>query len=348
MTVASFTKPSTLHRAHVLDLIKPGPEKYGTPLKREPQLFDPTDIEMTQHVATSADGAEVSYFVVGKGLVSCFPQPRPVLVYGLGCRHLFRPFPVHDSSAVGKTLTPSYSGVLGSSWLEHGWAYVQANIRGGGGALSCEDFEAVAEDLIQRGLTTKAMMGCMGGGSGGLLTANMLLRPKCNDLWECVVSEMPFADTGDAERCNSDIVKAVAVGGTGTGPAAGGGSRDLFCSPYHMVIKPGQKYPLSLFAADWGGAPLKYPATIIPTDGKQDDRARPTHARIMVTRLQELCDARDTRYYENVAGDGPSGTAGNKQKALMKTVEFSFLWEALVRNYYLAIAQSESESRAGA
>ena len=72
-------------------------------------------------------------------------------------------------------------------WLERGGTYVVANIRGGGeygptwhqAALkenrhrAYEDFVAVGEDLVRRGVTTPAQLGIQGGSNGGLLMGNM-------------------------------------------------------------------------------------------------------------------------------------------------------------------------------
>ena len=65
------------------------------------------------------------------------------------------------------SMTPGYNATTGSSWLEKGGVYALANIRGGGEfgpewhttALregrqkAHDDFIAVAEDLVRRGLT---------------------------------------------------------------------------------------------------------------------------------------------------------------------------------------------------
>ena len=129
------------------------------------------------------------------------------------------------------SLTPSYSAGIGAAWLEKGHAYVQANIRGGGeygprwhqAALkekrskAYEDFEAasrdptsrprglraaplharsceqaVARDLISRGVTSPAKLGCQGGSNGGLLTGNMLARPTAGStLFGAIVCQVP-------------------------------------------------------------------------------------------------------------------------------------------------------------
>ncbi|MHC5804407.1 prolyl oligopeptidase family serine peptidase, partial [Streptococcus pyogenes] len=81
---------------------------------------------------------------------------NPTLLYGYGGFEV--------------SLTPHYSALLGKNWLEKGGVYVLANIRGGGeygpawhlAALkhqrhkAYQDFEAVAEDVISKKITTPA------------------------------------------------------------------------------------------------------------------------------------------------------------------------------------------------
>lgn len=83
---------------------------------------------------------------------------------------------------------------------------MQANIRGGGeygprwhqAALkekrnkAYEDFEAVAKDLCERGITSPAKLGCQGGSNGGLLTGNMLARSP--ELFGAIVCQVPLLD----------------------------------------------------------------------------------------------------------------------------------------------------------
>src|SRR5690606_3108914 len=113
----------------------------------------------------------VPYFLVRRADVP-MDGTTPMLLYGYGGFEI--------------SLTPSYSGVLGSAWLERGGAYALANIRGGGeygpawhqAALkenrhrAYEDFAAVARDLVACGLTSPAHLGVQGGSNGGLLTGN--------------------------------------------------------------------------------------------------------------------------------------------------------------------------------
>jgi prolyl oligopeptidase len=84
--------------------------------------------------------------------------------------------------------------------------FVQANIRGGGefgpgwhqAALrgnrqrSFDDFIAVAEDLIARGITTPDHLGIYGRSNGGVLTSVAMTRRP--DLFDAVVIESPLVD----------------------------------------------------------------------------------------------------------------------------------------------------------
>ena len=107
-------------------------------------------------------------------------------------------------------MLPSYSGGVGSAWLERGCVYVLANIRGGGEfgpkwheaarkqnrQRAYDDFIAVAEDLIARKVTSPDHLGIEGGSNGGLLMGVMLTeRPDCSKpsfarcpCWTCAAS----------------------------------------------------------------------------------------------------------------------------------------------------------------
>jgi prolyl oligopeptidase len=107
------------------------------------------------------------------------------------------------------TYRPSYSACRGKAWLEKGGVFVLAGIRGGGeygprwhqAALKekrfrCfEDMEAVAGDLIARGVTRRGKLGVQGGSNGGLLMGNLLLRPS-RKLWSAVVCQVPQVTRG--------------------------------------------------------------------------------------------------------------------------------------------------------
>ena len=103
-------------------------------------------------------------------------------------------------------MLPHYSGSIGRAWLQRGGVYVIANIRGGGeygpswhqAALMAnrtkayQDFAAVAEDLIKRGVTSPEHLGAEGGSNGGLLMGNMLTEYP--QLYGAISCEVPLLD----------------------------------------------------------------------------------------------------------------------------------------------------------
>ena len=64
---------------------------------------------------------------------------------------------------------PLMSRVATSGW--HAWTTHVPRM-----CQAYEDFEAVAKDLVARGITSHSKLGCQGGSNGGLLTGNMLAR----------------------------------------------------------------------------------------------------------------------------------------------------------------------------
>jgi prolyl oligopeptidase len=183
-TYENFLTPDTLHVAD-------DGGRTVKALRSLPEFFDSEGMTAQQHFATSKDGTRVPYFVV---LPRDFEADgtTPTLMYGYGGFEVSRP--------------PSYSATVGHSWLERGGAYVVANIRGGGeygpawhhAALkenrqrAYDDFIAVGEDLIARGITSPEHLGIRGGSNGGLLTGVMLTQRP--DLWGGVVIQVPLLD----------------------------------------------------------------------------------------------------------------------------------------------------------
>jgi prolyl oligopeptidase len=183
-TVTDFLTPTSLHYGEI---------GQGAPtlLKSLPAFFDASRLAVSQHEAISADGTRVPYFqVAAKDLV--LDGTNPTILYGYGGFEV--------------SMTPSYSANIGDAWLNKGGVWILANIRGGGefgpkwhqAALKAnrhkayEDFIAVAEDLIQRKVTSTEHLGTMGGSNGGLLMGNMLtMRP---DLFGAIVCQVPLLD----------------------------------------------------------------------------------------------------------------------------------------------------------
>ncbi len=272
------------------------------PLKQAPSFFDATGMWVRQHFATSADGTAVPYFVVGSG-ESDQPQARPTMLTGYGGFEV--------------SLTPSYSGVIGRGWLARGGTYVVANLRGGGEYgpqwhmsatkehrhLVYEDFAAVAQDLVKRGITTPSQLGIEGGSNGGLLMGVMLTRYP--ELFGAIVAQVPLLDM---RRYNELLAGAswMAEYGDPREPAEWEYLRPF--SPYQNVT-----------------ADRRYPPVLLITSTR-DDRVHPAHARKMAARLAEA--GHSVRYYENIEG-GHGAAADNEQRALKWALVLEFLWEKL-------------------
>ncbi|HEY2070312.1 MAG TPA: prolyl oligopeptidase family serine peptidase [Rhizomicrobium sp.] len=269
-------------------------------IKSLPARFDASGLTSEQFFATSKDGTKVPYFVTRpKNLAG----PAPTVLYGYGG------FEVSQ--------TPGYSANFGTLWLSRGGVYVVANIRGGGefgpawhqAALqenrqkAFDDFQAVGEDLIKRGITTPKQLGIMGGSNGGLLvSANLVERP---DLFGAVVCQVPLID----------MLRYTHIGAGASWIAEYGDPADPKArawiakySPYQNV-KPGVTYPPVLFVT-----------------ATSDDRVTPVHARKMAAKME--AQGHDVLFYENTDG-GHAAAANHKQGAEMWALSFVYLKQKL-------------------
>ena len=140
--------------------------------------------------ATSADGTKVPYDVV-RLATSPSKTAGPAVVYAYGS---------YEASM------PPWFSVARLSLVDRGWTWVLAHPRGGGemgrrwyleGKLlnkrnTFDDTNAVADDLVARGLADSSRLAVRGGSAGGLLVgACISLRP---DRWASAVAEVPFVD----------------------------------------------------------------------------------------------------------------------------------------------------------
>ncbi|WP_433045160.1 prolyl oligopeptidase family serine peptidase [Dactylosporangium sp. CS-033363] len=289
---SGFTLPPTL-RHGVLGSTPP------SILKQGPSYFESDGIETRQFFATSADGTQIPYFVVGRPDTG----PAPTLLSGYGGFEVSR--------------VPSYNSIVGRGWLARGGTYVVANIRGGGeygpawhrAALrdkrprAYEDFAAVAADLVERGITTRAQLGAEGGSNGGLLMGVMLTRYP--ELFGALVCAVPLLDM---RRYHLLLAGA------------------SWIAEYGDPDNPDDWAYLSLFSPYQNVSPgVPYPPTLITTSTR-DDRVHPGHARKMVALLRE--HGKDVTYYENIEG-GHGGAADNTQMAFKWALAFEFLWRTL-------------------
>ncbi|MFJ4856584.1 prolyl oligopeptidase family protein [Streptomyces sp. NPDC088730] len=295
LDVSGFLQPSTLYHGEIgagSEILRQAPARFGT-----------AGLTAEQYFAVSEDGTRVPYFVIGPDRSAPGAAPGPALLYGYGGFEV--------------SLTPFYGASTGLAWLERGGTHVIANIRGGGeygpawhrAALGAnrsrafEDFEAVAADLVARGITTPAMLGAAGGSNGGLLMGAMLTRSP--QLFGAIVAQVPLLDM---LRFHELLAGAswIAEYGDPDDEADRPHLREL--SPYHRL-----------------GADRAYPPVLLTTSTR-DDRVHPGHARKAAARLREL--GHRVLLHENTGG-GHAGAGDNEQAAHNSALMHTFLWQHL-------------------
>jgi prolyl oligopeptidase len=289
----SYTTPTTLY-AEAGD---------GKPvaIKALPARFDASNLKTEQFFATSADGTRIPYFVTRARSLT---GPAPTVLYGYGGFEI--------------SMTPSYSANFGMLWLTRGGVYVVANIRGGGeygpawhqAALlanrqkAYDDFQAVARDIVKRGITTSRQLGIMGGSNGGLLvSANMVERPE---LFGAVVCQVPLID----------MIRYTQIGAGASWEAEYGDPAKAADRAWIMKYSPYQNVREK----------AHYPPVFFVT-ATSDDRVTPVHARKMAARMQ--AQGHEVLFYENTDG-GHAAAADHKQAAEMWALSFVYLKQKLV------------------
>lgn len=298
ITTSNFLSPSTLHRQTVGNDDR-------VALKNTPTYFDQSELVMTQHEAIAPDGTRIPYFQVSREGIK-LDGSNPTLLYGYGGFQI--------------SMTPSYTGTWGRSWMERGGVFILANIRGGGEfgpawhqaalkgnrQVSWNDFIAIGEDLVTRGVTTPPHLGIMGGSQGGLLMGVMYTQRP--DLWGAVVCQVPLLDM---LRFNKLLAGASWMGEYGNPDLPEERAFIEAYSPYQNISRT-KDQPRILFVTS-----------------THDDRVHPGHARKMAARLEEF--GHDFLYWENTEG-GHGGAANNAERAQLHALGYEFLWKELSRS----------------
>jgi prolyl oligopeptidase len=293
-TYSGYTQPATLYLADA--------DGQVTEVRRTPAMFDADGLVVEQYETTSKDGTPIPYFIVHRE-GSVRDGTNPTLLYAYGGFEI--------------SMTPGYNAVTGAAWLERGGVYVVANIRGGGefgpawhrAALkenrqrAYDDFIAVAEDLIARGITTPEHLGIMGGSNGGLLVGVAFTQRP--DLFDAVVVQVPLLDM---RRYNQLLAGASWMAEYGNPDIPEEWEYISRYSPYHN-LRPGVEYPKVLF-----------------TTTTRDDRVHPGHARKMAARMESM--GLPFYYFENTEGGHGSGVT-SEQRAKMTALTYVYLWEML-------------------
>ena len=267
-------------------------------VKSLPEYFNGGEFEVQQFEATSKDGTHIPYFLVHRKGIQ-LDGSNPTLLYAYGGFEI--------------SLLPSYSGILGTAWLERGGVYAYANLRGGGEFgpkwhLSAikenrqkvnEDMIAVSEDLIARKITSAKHLGIQGGSNGGLLVGSVYTQRP--DLYSAVVCQVPLLDM---KRYNKLLAGASWIGEYGNPDIPNEWAYIGKYSPYQNI-----------------SADKKYPKILLMTSTR-DDRVHPGHARKMAAKLESM--KIPFYYYENTEG-GHSAGVTNKQKAFENALAYTYL-----------------------
>jgi len=271
--------------------------------KTQKPQFDASSDVVEQLEATSKDGTKVPYFVVHrKDMPYDGSNATMLTAYG--------GFQVSE--------TPTYSGVMGKLWLEHGGAFVLANIRGGGefgpawheAGLKThrqriyDDFYAVAQDLVARKITSPRRLGIIGGSNGGLLMGVEFTQHP--EMWGAVVIQVPLLDMLAFEHLSAG---ASWVGEYGSASVPEERAFLASISPYNQ-LKPDVHYPV----------PLIFTTT-------KDDRVGPVHARKFAARMEEF---HEPFFYDEITEGGHGAGADNKQEARTRAEYFTYLMMKLM------------------
>lgn len=214
---------------------------------------------------------------------------------------------------------------MGVGWLSKRSAngrrpvYVMTNIRGGGeygpgwhrAALrekrhrAYEDFAAIAEDLVTRGVTKRERLAATGRSNGGLLMGNMITGyPQLFGAISCGVplldmrryTQLAAGHSWIAEYGDPDVPEDWEFVRT--------------FSPLHRLTD--QPHPIG-----------DYPASLIWTT-TTDDRVGPSQARKMAAKMMDL-GISNVRYHEPENG-GHAGSTDNDSTARMLATSYEFLW----------------------
>ena len=224
---------------------------------------------------------------------------------------------LHSYGGYEIALTPYYDPLMATNWLEQGGVYVIGNIRGGGeygpkwhqAALKTnrhkafEDFEAIAQDLIEQKITSPQHLGIIGGSNGGLLVGAVLTRRP--ELFKAVFSFVPLLDM---LRFHKLLAGASWVAEYGNPENPEERAYLASYSPYHTIKKD-----------------ILYPTTLIISSTK-DDRVHPGHGRKMAAKMKEM--GHDVFYVENTDG-GHSVGANRRKTAYIVTLYYAFFHQQL-------------------
>jgi len=241
-------------------------------------------LTVTTITGLSADGTEIPAHVVHRADLDV-SAPQPTLLHGYGGFNL----------ALLRAYLAEYA-----AWVEAGGIFVLAHLRGGSdfGAEwwrqgnreqkqhTFDDLYAVAEKLIESGVTTAAQLAAKGESNGGLLAgAAIAQRPE---LWAAVVADVPVLDL--LGMANDPLTYAI-------GRLEYGDPLDPVEAKWLEAISPVHNVK-----------PASYPAVLV-TAGANDPRCPAWQSRVFVELLEQAQQG-DAPILLRVYGDQGHGAAG--------------------------------------
>ena len=304
VTYESSVQPTTLYYIDA--------ENNAAPVAALPDLYDATDVVIQQKFATSKDGQLVHYFLIGQKKV-LEKGNAPTILYGYGGFEIAI-LPVYYENPS----RPQHGALAGRMWISRGGVLALGNMRGGGeygprwhqSALrenrqrAFDDYFAIAEDLIESGVTAPDRLGALGRSNGGLLLGVALTQRP--DLFAALDIGAPLLDM---LRYSKLLAGASWMGEFGNPDVPEDREFIEKYSPYQN-LQEGQEYPKVFF----------YTSTL-------DDRVHPGHARKMAAKMAAM--DQDFYYYENIEG-GHGGTANQEQLAMRTALEYAYFIRMLM------------------
>ena len=173
--------------------------------------------------------------------------------------------------------------------------------------------EAVAADVIARGISSTEKLAVIGGSNGGLMVGNMITRPVASSLFGAAVCQVPLLDM---KRYSHLLAGASWMAEYGD-PDTDEWKFLRQHSPYQLLRH--DRLGIAEDGEDRTADDKWTCPKVLFTTSTRDDRVHPGHARKMVKALLE--DAPSSKvplclYWENTEG-GHGGAADNKQRAYM-------------------------------
>lgn len=295
----SFLYPITVYRFHL-------EEKKLEKFFSSQHEINPSDFEIKQVFYSSNDGTKIPMYVVHKKGIE-LNGSNPTFLYGYGGYNI--------------SIMPEFMPRI-IVWLNQGWVYAVANLRGGGeygkewheGALlgnkqnTFDDFNSAGEWLINNKYTSSDKLAINGRSNGGLLVgACMLQRP---DLFGAAVPQVGVLD----------LLRYPVQPDAGRYWTKEYGDATKFEDHYKFLIKFSPYHNVK--------TGIEYPPTLI-TAAEGDDRVAPMHSKKFAAELQHHYKGENPILLRIETRTGHGYGKSTEQKVEDFSIMFAFLKKVL-------------------